>query len=144
MLRNVSWYVFLIVSLVIGLGAFGHGHAAVKVHEAIDHLPIPDRIYQTIFVVWYSVSGTMLVFGAILVWIAFRLKGGDTSAVFVAYIIGVYHILFGVCALIYRNGDPFWALFVVLGVLLIGTTAVLGSNRHKLPRRTDEEMDRGD
>ena len=129
MLRNVSWYVFLVASIVIGLGAFGHGHSAVRVHEAIDHLPISVQIYQTIFVVWYSVSGTMLVFGAILVWIALRLKRGDTSTLFIAYVIGVYHIVLGTCALVYRNGDPFWWLFIVLGVLLVGSSSVLGMSR---------------
>jgi hypothetical protein len=129
MLRKLSWYVFLIVGIVIGLGAFGHGHAATKVHEAIDEFPIAQPIYQTIFVVWYMTSGVMLAFGAMIVWIALRLKAGDASSLFIAYVIGVLYFIFGIAALIYRHGDPFWVLFIVLGALLVGTSMVLGTNR---------------
>lgn len=122
MLTSISWYVFLIDGILIGLGAFGHGYSAVKIHEAIDQFPIVRPIYQTIFVVWYFVSGAMLVFGGMIVWISFRLKAGDASALPIAYGIGVLYFVFGVCALIYRRGDPFWALFVVLGVLLVGSS----------------------
>jgi|SRR5271165_554645 len=130
MLRNISWYVFFIVGIIVGLGAFGHGYSAVRVHESIDQFPISPPIYQTLFVVWYFVSGAMLAFGAMIVWISFRLKAGDASPLFIAYVIGVLYFVFGVCALIYRHGDPFWALFVVLGVLLVGSSVNLrGGNR---------------
>jgi CHASE2 domain-containing sensor protein len=132
MLRKICWYVFLIVGIIIGLGAFGHSYSAQKVHQAIDQFPISQPIYQTLFVVWYMTSGVMLAFGAILVWIALRLKAGDSGSLFIAYVIGVLYFVFGVCALIYRHGDPFWALFIVLGALLVGSSVVLGSNQHGL------------
>jgi hypothetical protein len=124
-LKTISSTVFLIVSVIIGLGAFGHGYSGRRVHEAIDQFPIDPVIQQTIYVVWYMASGTMLTFGVILVWIWFRLRAGDVSSLFVAYAIGVLHIIFGVCALIYRRGDPFWLLFIVLGALLVGSSFVL-------------------
>ena len=83
MLRKLSWYVFLIVGIVIGLGAFGHGYSAMKVHEAIDQFPIVQPIYEALFVVWYMASGVMLAFGTIIVWIAVRVRAGDASSLFV-------------------------------------------------------------
>jgi hypothetical protein len=135
MLKNISWYVFLVVGIVIGLGAFGHGYSAVKVHEAIDQFPIAPPIYQTLLIVWYFVSGAMLAFGAMIVWISFRLRAGDASSLFVAYVIGAFYIVFGVCALIYRGGDPFWSLFIVLGVLLEGSALVLRADRPPVIRQ---------
>jgi hypothetical protein len=125
MVRNISWYVFLVVSLVIGLGAFGHGYSARKVHEAIDQFSIDPAIYKTLFIVWYSVSGAMLAFGAMLVWIAFRLRVGDASSLFVAYMIAAFYLALGICATIYHRGDPFWLFFILLGVLLLGSSLAL-------------------
>lgn len=135
MLKKFSWYVFLMVGIVIGLGAFGHGHSAGKVHAAIDQFPIDQTIYQTLFVVWYFASGVMVAFGVMIVWIAVRIKSGDRSSLFVAHIIGVLYFIFGITALVYRHGDPFWALFIVLGALLVSTSAVLGSNRQDLAEK---------
>jgi hypothetical protein len=125
MLRNISWYVFLVVAVVIGLGAFGHGYSARKVHEAIDQFPIDPVIYRTLNIVWYFVSGSMLVFGTMLVWIGFRVRAGDASSLFVAFLIGALYLVFGICATIYRRGDPFWAFFILLGVLLLGSSFAL-------------------
>jgi hypothetical protein len=141
MLRKFSWYVFLTVGIVIGLGAFGHGYSAAKVHEAIDQFPIERPIYQTLFVVWYMTSGVMLAFGTIIVWIAVRVRSGDPSSLFVARIIGVLYFVFGIAALVFRHGDPFWALFIVLGALLVSTSMVLGGSRQGLAatRLIDQE-----
>ena len=125
MLRSISWFVFLVVAVVIGLGAFGHSYSVRRVHEAIDQFPIDPVIYKTLFIVWYSVSGAMLVFGAMLVWIAFRLRAGDAGSLFVAYMIAAFYLALGVCASIYRRGDPFWFFFILLGVLLLASSFAL-------------------
>lgn len=125
MLRTISWYVFLVVAIVVGLGAFGHGYSVRKVHEAIDQFPIDPAISKTLYIVWYSVSGSMLVFGATLVWIAFRLRAGDASSLFVAFLISVFYLVLGICATLYRRGDPFWLFFILLGVLLLGSSFAL-------------------
>ena len=135
MLRKLSWYVFLMVGIVIGLGAFGHGYSAVKVHQAIDELSIARPIYETIFVVWYMASGVMLAFATMIVWIAFRVSAGDANSLFVAQVIGALYFVFGIAALVYRHGDRFWILFIVLGALLMGTSAVLSSNRPNLEEK---------
>ncbi len=125
MARSISWYVFLVVAAVIGLGAFGHGYTVRRVHEAIDQFPIDPVVSKTLYIVWYFVSGAMLVFSAMLVWIAFRFRAGDASSLFVAFLIGALYLVFGICATIYRRGDPFWAFFILLGVLLLGSSFAL-------------------
>jgi uncharacterized membrane protein HdeD (DUF308 family) len=125
MLRIISLSVFLIVSIVIGLGAFGHAHAVHNVHEAIDQFPINSAISQTLYIVWYFVSGAMLAFGVTLLWIWFRLRARDTSSLFPAFVIGALYVIFGVCAAIYRPGDPFWFVFIILGILLLGSSFTL-------------------
>jgi hypothetical protein len=125
MLRNVSSCVFLIVSAIIGLGAFGHGYSVHKVHEAIDRFPIDPGMSKTIYIVWYFVSGAMLAFGLILVRIWFRIRVGDTSSLSVAFLIGALYFIFGICASLYRRDDHFWVLFIILGALLLGSALVL-------------------
>ncbi len=127
MLRSISWYVFLLVGIVIGLGAFGHGYEGHQVHEAIDQFPINTAVHESIYMVWYFLSGCMLTFGATIVWIAFRLRVGEIRSLFAAFLIGALYLIFGVWAYIYRHGDPFALLFVSLGALLLGSSFVLRS-----------------
>jgi hypothetical protein len=126
-LKSVSWFVFLIVGIIIGLGAFGHGYEVHQVHEAIDQFPIDAKIHESLYMVWHFVSGCMLTFGMTIVWIAIRLRAGDRSSLFVAVLIGTLYFVFGVLAFVYRHGDPFALLFVGLGALLVATSAVLQS-----------------
>ena len=56
--------VYWITGLLIGLGAFGHGFMGVKpVRAALAAVTIPANIRGVIWIVWYFVSGCMLVFG---------------------------------------------------------------------------------
>lgn len=125
MLRNLFMYIFLVVSILIALGAFGHGYSVRKVHAAIDQFAIDPVIAQTLYIVWYFVSGSMLAFGGTLVWIWLRLRAGDTSVLFVAFLIGALYLVTGISASIYRHGDPFWFFFILLGVLLLVSSFVL-------------------
>jgi len=125
MTKSVSWFVFLSVGIIIGLGAFGHGYEVHQVHEAIDQFPIKSEIREALYMIWYFVSGAMLTFGMAIVWIAIRLKAGDANGLFASFLIGALYFIFGVWAYFYRHGDPFALLFVALGALLVGTSAVL-------------------
>jgi hypothetical protein len=125
MLRRLSSYVFVIVGILIGLGAFGHGNAVKNVHAAIDRFPIDPNVSTMLYVVWYFVSGCMLLFGATIVWCWFRLRAGDTSSLGVPLLIGVLYLAVGVGGMIYRHGDPFMATFIVLGGLLLASSLAL-------------------
>jgi hypothetical protein len=125
MLKRVALIVFLLVGVVIGLGAFGHGSAASRVHAAIDQFPIDHHIRATLYIVWYFVSGCMLVFGATIVWIWLRVRSGDTAQLFAAIPIGILYLTTGIGASLYEPGQRFWMLFVTLGGLLLISAYVL-------------------
>lgn len=121
----------------MGLGAFGHVSAVRNVHAAIDHYPIDGAIRETLYIVWYFVSGCMLLFGCLIVWIWFRLRVKDTSALFVAFLIGFLYVATGAGGLIYRHGDPFWLFFILLGILLLVSAYGVGAG-HWLETRHAE------
>ncbi len=118
MLSKFASYVFLIVGIVIGLGAFGHGRAVQHIHAGIDRFPIDPNVSTMLYVVWYFVSGCMLVFGSTIVWLWLRLRKGE-GGLFAAFLIGVLYTAIGVGGMIYRHGDTFMAFFILLGVLLL-------------------------
>jgi len=124
-MRTVASWVFLLDSLIIGLGAFGHGLQARHVHEVLDPFPIEPDLQSMIYVVWYFVSGCMLAFGITLMWVWQRLRSGDTRPWFAAVLIAVLYVGIGVFGLVYRHGDPFMAFFVVLGALLLASGYIL-------------------
>jgi hypothetical protein len=119
MLKKLASLIFLLDSLVIGLGAFGHGLQARHLHAAIDQFPIEPNVHSMIYVVWYFVSGCMLAFGATLIWVWWRLRNGDVRSLFAAILIGVLYVGIGAFGLVYRAGDPFMASFVCLGGVLL-------------------------
>jgi hypothetical protein len=128
MLRTLASVIFLLDSLVIGLGAFGHGSQVRQVHAALDHFPIDADMHSMIYVVWYLVSGCMLSFGVILVWAWRGLRRGDGRFLFAAIPIGLVYVGIGVFGLIYRAGDPFMAFFAGLGAVLLLSAYVLAPN----------------
>jgi hypothetical protein len=128
MLRTIASYLFLIDSLVIGLGAFGHGSAVRNIHAGIDHFPLDAKTSTIIYIVWYFVSGCMLVFGATLVRIWLRLRAGEADSFYVAYLIGALYLATGVGGMIYRQGDAFMAFFALLGALLLASSYVLSAH----------------
>jgi hypothetical protein len=125
MLRAVALYVFLVVGVVIGLGAFGHGYSVHKVHEALDQFPIDSAMSATLYIVWYFVSGAMLVFGGTLIWIWLQLRAGETRSLFPALVIAALYVVTGVSAVLARPGDRFWLVFIILGILLLGSASIL-------------------
>jgi hypothetical protein len=128
MVRKIASAIFLLDTLVIGLGAFGHGLQVRHVHAAIDHFPIEPDLHSMLYVVWYFVSGCMLAFGATLIWVWQGLRLGDPRRLFVAVLIGVLYVAIGAFGLVYRHGDPFMGFFVVLGVVLLASAYVLANS----------------
>ncbi len=125
MLRNLASAVFLLTGLAIGLGAFGHGRAVAHLHAAIDGLPIDPSFASMLYVVWNFVSGCMLVFGATVVWSWLRLRIDRPVPLFACHLIALLYLATGAAGLIYRHGDPFMWVFVVLGGLLLASSLVL-------------------
>lgn len=132
MWRRLFSYVLLIVGIVIGLGAFGHGYAVRNVHAAIDQFPIDAHIRTTLYIVWYFVSGCMLLFGSMIISTWFRLRAGDAGSLFVGFLIGALYFVTGVGGMIYQHGAPFWAFFILLGSLLLVSSFALRAGRGHL------------
>ncbi|PYR66656.1 MAG: hypothetical protein DMF87_16055 [Acidobacteria bacterium] len=118
-MKTLASILFLLDAVIIGLGAFGHGLQAQHVHQVLDPFPIESDLGSMIYVVWYFVSGCMLTFGITLVWVWQRLRSGDARPWFAAVLIGLLYAGIGVFGLIYRHGDPFMGLFLVLGIVLL-------------------------
>lgn len=129
-MKKLASAIFLVDSLLIGLGAFGHGSQARHLHAAIDQFPINSDMHSMIYVVWYFVSGCMLAFGATLIWVWQRLRAGDRGPLVAAIVIGVLYTGIGVFGLVCRHGDPFMAFFVVLGSVLLLSGYALAPRRH--------------
>ncbi len=126
--RRLASYVFLAVSVVIGLGAFGHGSSVRNIHAGIDPFPLDAKVSTILYIVWYFVSGCMLVFGSTLIWMWLRLRAGEPHSLFVAYLIGALYLATGVGGMIYRHGDAFMAFFGLLGILLLASSYVLSTH----------------
>lgn len=125
MSKKIASIVFLCDSVLIALGALGHGLQARHLHAAIDRFPIEPKVHSMIYFVWYFASACMLAFGVTLIWLWRRLLAGDRGPMAVGTTIGVLYVAIGLFGLVYRNGDPFMAVFVVLGSILLTSGYVL-------------------
>jgi hypothetical protein len=114
---------YWLAAVTIALGAFGHGFLGIKpVAAAIAASTLPADIVGVIWIVWYFVSGTMLVCGAILFWAWPTIKTGSTTRSGAVFIIGVFYTATGIACYLYSGREPFWLLFLFQGAIVIGTT----------------------
>lgn len=121
---------YWLAAVTIALGAFGHGFLGIKpVEAAVAASTLPADIVGVIWIVWYFVSGTMIVCGAILMWAWPAVKAGSTTRSGAVFIIGVFYALTGVACYLYSGREPFWLLFLFQGAIVIGTTLVLRNTR---------------
>lgn len=124
MTRKFFSTLFLIVSLTVGLGAFGHGHQwSAHVAAALGGVA-PDAV-SLLELIWFWVSGTMLAFGGLLVWCWWRLRRGDMSLAPVVWVAGGFYILAGTWGALWLG--PFFWLFPVQALLLWLSTWMLRS-----------------
>jgi len=127
MTRAIAIVLYWLTAIVITLGAFGHGFLGViPVRDAIEASTLPLDVTRTLWIVWYGTSLSMITYGALLFWAWPALKAGSSSRSIPALIVGAFYLLVGVGAYFYSGGNAFWIMFIVLGVLAIGTTLFLG------------------
>jgi len=126
-IRTLAAGLYWLAAVTISLGAFGHGFLGVKpVAAAVAASTLPADIVGVIWIVWYFVSGCMVTFGALLFWAWPGLKPGSPSRAGVAVIVGVFYAVTGIASYVYSGFEPFWLLFVTQGVIVVGSTFVLG------------------
>ena len=125
------------MGLLIGLGAFGHGFLGVQpVRAALAAVSLPADIREVIWIVWYFVSGCMLLFGGLVLWAWFAARH-DPDILVVPMAIALFWILVGVASYTYQH-KPFWLLFITEGALLLAATLALRgatSLRAEAPRQ---------
>jgi hypothetical protein len=131
MLRRTISGLFLLTSLSVGLGALGHGSQWGK-HVLPALGSVDAQLTKVLALVWYWVSGTMLVFGALLVWAWWRLRRGDRSLAGIPIVIGIFYLIEGLYGAL--GLGRFFLLFVVQALLLFALTwglVRLSSTHHK-------------
>jgi hypothetical protein len=134
MKRRILTGIYWITGWLIGLGAFGHGFTGVKpVRVALAAVPLPADVRGVIWIVWYFVSGCMLVFRGLIIGAWFAARRGRTQALVVPLVIARFYIATGVASYAYQH-NPFWLVFLVLGMLLLVPTLGL---RQTIPSAVD-------
>lgn len=139
MLRKIASTLLALTGLLIGLGAFGHSFMGRRALDAgLASLPIDVHTDKLIYLVWYFCGGCMLVFGALVIWSAWKAMRGEKGALFASGLVGAFYLLVGVLSLIDMR-EPFWSVFVVLGTLALVLSGLLGFA--PAGRRTASRMD---
>lgn len=113
--RRLFSGLFLVTSLIVALGSFGHGHQWSS-HVSSALAGVDSKTMDLLELIWLWVSGTMLVFGVLLLWCWWKLRRGDASLVVIPWVVGGFYILAGIWAALWIA--PFFWLFPVLGALL--------------------------
>jgi hypothetical protein len=102
MTRRIFSGVYLLTGILIGLGAFGHGLRGIRpVDAALAAVALDAHVASLLHVVWYFVSGCMLVFAAIVIWTWLRAGAGDRRTFFASDTIGVFYVASGIAAVWY-------------------------------------------
>jgi len=117
--RGTLSAVYLAMAALMIAGAYGHGFVGRKVIDAeLARYPIDEGVYTMLYVVWYFVSGCMLLFGIAAIWAWLQARRGESRPMFVVYLIAALYIVSGIGGLIYRHGAAFHYVFIVQGALL--------------------------
>lgn len=133
MRRKFLSLALMMTGLAIGLGAFGHSFMGRRSLDAgLAQLSLDAHTDKLIYLVWYFCGGCMLLFGALVIWSAWRAWHGMASALFASGSIGVFYALTGFVALAYMR-EPFWSVFVILGGLAAVLSSLLGFTQARVP-----------
>lgn len=118
MKRQVYSVIYWIAGLLIALGAFGHGIGGARnVRTAFAASTLDPGVASIIWVVWYWVSGAMLLFGALALWAWFAARRGSRDVLVVPIVIALFYMITGAVTTAVER-DAFWLLFLVEGALL--------------------------
>jgi hypothetical protein len=121
MLRNLASVSFLLTSFLMGLGSLGHAQQWLSVVASLGCVR-PDLLVLLKFV-WFWVSGVMAVMAALLLWVWWYIRRGDRALHPVPGLIGAFYVVEGIWGAVHVG--VFFAVFIVLGVMLCATTWVL-------------------
>ncbi|GEM_PF-564403 len=129
MLRTFASAALALTGLLIGLGAFGHSFVGrASLDTGLVHVSLDAHTDRLVYLVWYFCGGCMLVFGLLVIRSAWWAWRGETGALAVSGLIGIFYVLTGVLSLGYMH-EPFWSVFVILGGLALILSIALGMMR---------------
>jgi hypothetical protein len=103
--------------------------SSIRVLPGGPPVTIPADIREAIWIRWYFVSGSMLVFGGLIIGAWFAARRDRRDKLMVPIVIALFYMIFGVAAYGYQH-NPFWLVFHVQGALLLVPT--LGLRGHLL------------
>lgn len=119
MTRKLASSALALTGLLMFLGAFGHSFGGRRTLDiGLAGIPLDAHTEKLIYLVWYFCGGCMLVFGLLVIAIAWRAWRGEKNGLAAAILIGVFYLLTGVLSLAYMK-EAFWSVFVVLGGLAV-------------------------
>lgn len=124
MIRTLFSIVYVLTSLLIGLGALGHDSHAVEVARALDHGGFDPGLARIVVAVWHFCSGCMLVFGVICVASWWPVKRNVVTGYLPPLAIGIFYLVTGVLVVGYTGVAFFWT-FSVLGASLLASLGFL-------------------
>lgn len=109
--------------LVASSGAHAFlGWPAVRIQLLKAHVPID--LLGGMLVVWQFGGVAMLTFGVIVLWLFTNLINGRVVSLRPALLIGIAYVAFGVWALAIGGLSPFFLLFLIPGLLLVGAATL--------------------
>ena len=124
-MRAIAAIIYVLTSLAIALGAFGHDSNVHKLEEAFASAPALDpAMLKVVYAVWHFCSGCMLVFGAICLAAWPALRAGARHALWPPLTIAVFYVVTGIASVLY-TGKPFFWVFTALGLLLVASALAL-------------------
>lgn len=124
-----------VLGLVVGgflvLSGFAHtflGGAAMRMEMA--QAKVPADLARALTVGWVFGGVCMFVLGAVVVWTFLRGLRGQAVALAPARLVGAGYLGFGVWAIAFSGGDPFFSVFLVPGALLLIASSPTRSAAH--------------
>jgi hypothetical protein len=121
-LRKFLSGIYLLTAISIGLGAFGHGSQWSR-HMLPTLKGVGADVLSVLVLVWYWVSGAMLVFGVLLILAWWGSERGDAALAFVPWIVGAFYLVAGIYGA--ACVGAFFFVLVVQAMLLFATTWAL-------------------
>lgn len=126
MKRTILLSILLITGILIALGALGHSFSGIdQVTIEFGKMGVSDEISKLVIVVWHFAGAAMVAFGMAVIWVWNRVRKGEKKALFISMLIGLLYLIYGISAVWYFNGEPFFFVFIIFGILLLVSSIVL-------------------
>jgi len=116
-IRNI---VGLVAALFVVISAGAHGALGWPAMMAeLAKTNVPPDLTRGLRIGWLFGSACMIIFGAVLIRLFVRRLRGHAESTGPAQMVGGGYLLFGLWALFTADFDPFYAVFIVPGLLLL-------------------------